>query len=104
MSAKRDQETKAARGSPGTESGQPGGGKGRVDRVGRTGVYPGSGPWPPGDAEIRTPETLVHGQRDEEGREVEGGSEPTYLNREVLLGGATPPPSGESKSGAAKPS
>jgi hypothetical protein len=106
MSAKRDRETKASRETPAPECGQPGGGRGRIDRVGRTGIYPGSGPWPPGEVETRTPDTFVQGQRDDEGREVEGGSEPTYLNREVLLGGATPPPSGQSKSKAqgAKPS
>ena len=56
------------------ESGEPGGGQGRVDVVGHTGVYPGSGPYPSGPATVRTPAEFVHGQRDEEGREVEGGS------------------------------
>jgi hypothetical protein len=59
MGAKRDQETKADRGAPDPECGQPGGGRGRIDRVGHTGVYPGSGPWPPGEAEVRSPETFV---------------------------------------------
>jgi hypothetical protein len=57
------------------EDGEPGGGRGRTDTVGRTGVYPGSGPYPAGEAEVRTPESFVHGQRDAEGREVSGGSE-----------------------------
>lgn len=35
------------------ESGLPGGGQGRRDEVGRTGVYPASGPLPEGDAEYR---------------------------------------------------
>jgi hypothetical protein len=35
------------------ESGQPGGGVGRVDQVGRSGVYLASGPLPEGDAEVR---------------------------------------------------
>ena len=56
------------------ESGEPGGGQGRVDVVGHTGVYPGSGPYPSGPATVRTPAEFVHGQHDEEGREVEGGS------------------------------
>jgi hypothetical protein len=93
MSAKREQETGSSRAAPARDSGQPGGGQGRTDEVGHTGVYPGSGPYPPGDAEVRTPESFVHGQRDAEGRQVEGGSESVYYNHETLLGGATPPPS-----------
>jgi len=79
------------------------GGQGRIDEVGTTGVYPGSGPWPSGSAEIRTPGTFVQGQRDEQGREVEGGSEPIYWNRETLLGGATPPPSGPPQNQVQRP-
>jgi len=78
---------------PARDSGLPGGGQGRRDEVGHTGVYPGSGPYPEGQSEIRTPGTWVHGQRDEQGREVEGGSEPIYLDEGTLLGGATPPSS-----------
>ncbi|MBV8233695.1 MAG: BON domain-containing protein [Planctomycetaceae bacterium] len=77
------------------ESGEPGGGRGRTDVVGRTGVYPASGPYPAGEAAVRTPGSFVHGQRDAEGREEAGGSEPIDFNRETLLGGETPPPSGE---------
>ena len=72
------------------ERGEPGGGRGRTDAVGRTGVYPGSGPYPAGEAAVRTPATFVHGQRDAEGREESGGSEPIYFNRETLLVGETP--------------
>lgn len=35
------------------DSGLPGGGKGRRDEVGHTGVYPASGPLPPGDAPVQ---------------------------------------------------
>jgi Ala-tRNA(Pro) deacylase len=76
------------------ESGLPGGGKGRVEVVKPSGVYSASGPYPPGSAEVRTPGEFVHGQVDEEGRQVEGGSGLTYLGEGVLLGGETPPPSG----------
>jgi hypothetical protein len=76
------------------ESGLPGGGQGRKDVVGQSGVYPGSGPYPSGPAEIRTPAEFVHGQTDAEGRPVEGGSELTYFEGRVLLGGVTPPPGG----------
>lgn len=75
------------------ESGLPGGGKGRIEIVEPSGVYPGSGPYPEGQAELRTPAEFVHGQVDEQGREVEGGSELIYAEG-VLLGGETPPPSG----------
>jgi hypothetical protein len=76
------------------ESGQPGGGQGRTDQVGPTGVYPGSGPYPEGPAEVRTPGDFVHGQVDEQGRPVEGGSEITFIPPETAIGGTTPPPSG----------
>jgi hypothetical protein len=78
------------------EAGVPGGGRGRTDEVGLTGVYPGTGPDLAGSAAVRTPGSFVHCQRDAEGREVEGRSEPIDFNREFLLGGQTPPPSGES--------
>jgi Ala-tRNA(Pro) deacylase len=70
------------------ESGQPGGGKGRVDVVGQSGVYPGSGPFPEGDVPMRSPGEFVHGQTDEEGHEVQGESELIYLKEQgILLGG-----------------
>jgi Ala-tRNA(Pro) deacylase len=79
------------------ESGLPGGGKGRLEMVELSGVYPGSGPYPEGQAELVTPAEFVHGQYDEEGREVEGGSEIIYFEGGTLLGGETPPPSGPAK-------
>jgi len=84
------------------ESGKPGGGRGRTDTVGHTGVYPGSGPYPAGEAAVRTPGSFVHGQRDAEGREVEGGSEPIYFRHETLLGGETPLPSGKPQDAEAR--
>ena len=77
----------------GPDRGQPGGGSGRVDEVGRSPVYPASGPLPEGDAEVRTPASFVHGQLDEQGRPVEGGSEITMTGQGTVLGGATPPSS-----------
>lgn len=76
------------------ESGLPGGGKGHIEFIEPTGVYPGSGPYPAGKAELRTPAQFVHGQVDESGRPVEGGSGLLYLKDGTLLGGETPPPSG----------
>jgi hypothetical protein len=76
-----------------SDPGQPGGGKGRIDEVKGSPVYPGSGPLPGGEAAVRTPGSFVHGQLDEQGRPVEGGSEMTMTESGVVLGGATPPSS-----------
>ena len=75
------------------ESGQPGGGQGRVDVVGLSGDYPASGPYPKGESPARTPAEFVHGQRDQDGREVEGGSGLTYLAEGILIGGEPVPSS-----------
>lgn len=75
------------------ESGLPGGGKGRIDLVEPSGVYPGSGPYPEGAAELISPAEFVHGQFDEQGREVEGGSGLIY-EEGILLGGEPTPPAG----------
>jgi uncharacterized membrane protein/CBS domain-containing protein len=58
-----------------TESGQPGGGAGRVDWVGHSGIYPASGPLPEGDAEIRAPASWGQGERGAAGYEESGRSE-----------------------------
>ena len=72
-----------------SESGLPGGWQGRIDVTGRSGVYSASGPMPRGEAELRTPAEFVRGQYDDQGRQVEGGSELTKSDGR-LLGGATP--------------
>jgi len=100
--AAKTRRTKSGSAAARRESGLPGGGQGRVDEVGRTGVYPASGPYPAGDAEIRTPADFVRGQTDAEGRPVEGGSEPIYFGGKTLLGGATPPASGPATTRKAK--
>ena len=46
---------------------------------------------PRGDAEVRTPASFVHGQLDEQGRPVEGGSEITMTGQGTVLGGAAHP-------------
>jgi Raf kinase inhibitor-like YbhB/YbcL family protein len=59
-----------------SESGRPGGGQGRKDEVGRSGVYPASGPLPPGgDAPIRTEAEWGQGVRGAAGYEDHGQSE-----------------------------
>lgn len=77
------------------ESGKPGGGKGRRDEVGPTGVYPMSGGIPPGrDLEIRTPASWGQGDRGPEGYNDSGGSELVWRDGQ-LLGGLTSGPDGK---------
>jgi CBS domain-containing protein len=57
------------------ESGRPGGGAGRRDEVGSSGVYPASGPHPPGDAPVVWPATWGQGKRGAAGYEDHGESE-----------------------------
>jgi hypothetical protein len=77
------------------ESGDPGGGQGRRDEVGPTGVYPMSAGIPEGKhLEIRTPASWGQGDRGAAGYEDAGGSELTWRDGQ-LLGGTTAGPSGE---------
>lgn len=77
------------------ESGEPGGGQGRRDEVGPTGVYPMSGGIPSGKhPEIRTPASWGQGDRGAEGYEDSGGSELIWRDGQ-LLGGLTSGPGGE---------
>ena len=77
------------------ESGQPGGGAGRRDEVGPTGVYPMSAGIPPGKhPEIRTPAEWGQGDRGAEGYNDSGGSELIWRDGQ-LLGGLTSGPGGE---------
>jgi hypothetical protein len=75
------------------ESGQPGGGQGRRDKVGGSGVYPASAENIPGDAVIRTPQQWGQGDRGAEGYQDSGGSELVWREGQ-LLGGLTSDPSG----------
>jgi hypothetical protein len=76
------------------ESGQPGGGAGRRDEVGPTGVYPMSAGVPPGKhPEIRTPASWGQGDRGAEGYNDSGGSELVWRDGQ-LLGGLTAGPDG----------
>jgi len=68
------------------ESGLPGGGAGRKDDVGRSGVYPASGPHPPGNAEIREQASWGQGERGAAGYEDHGSSELSYQGGQVLGG------------------
>ena len=71
------------------ESGEPGGGQGRVDEVGHSGVYPRDADNIPGDAEVRMAGSWGGGDYNES-----GGSELVYREGQ-LLGGLTAGPSGE---------
>lgn len=68
------------------ESGAPGGGQGRRDEVGRSGVYPMSGPHPPGNAPIRTEAAWGQGERGAAGYKNHGRSELSYQGGQVLGG------------------
>ena len=81
------------------ESGVPGGGQGRRDEVGQSGVYPVSA------SDGASPDATVHGEaswgqgkRGAAGYQDSGGSELTYLGEDKgVVGGAT-----EGESGAYK--
>src|SRR6266853_4936455 len=83
------------------ESGLPGGGAGRKDEVGRSGVYPMSGPHPAGDAEIRGQASWGQGERGATGYEDQGSSELTYEGGQVL-GGYSVEEQGRQKGGRMK--
>lgn len=77
------------------ESGRPGGGAGRRDEVGPTGVYPMSGGIPPGRRlNVRAPASWGQGDRGAAGYDDAGGSELVYRDGQ-LLGGLTSGPGGE---------
>jgi CBS domain-containing protein len=65
------------------ESGLPGGGAGRKEEIGGSGVYPMSGPHPPGDAPLVGQAGWGQGQRGAAGYEDHGESE-------IIIQGATP--------------
>lgn len=77
------------------ESGKPGGGQGRRDEVGGSGVHPVSaGTDPNRNAEIRMPAAWGQGERGAAGYDDAGGSE-LVMRDGQLLGGLTSGPSGE---------
>ncbi len=66
------------------ESGQPGGGQGRKDELGHSGVYPFSSPRAPSSAEVRNAGTWGQGERGAAGYEDHGGSQLTYQGGQLL--------------------
>jgi hypothetical protein len=97
--AKKKAQPRAKRGDDvRRESGQPGGGAGRRDEVGPTGVYPMSAGIPRGKhLEIRTPATWGQGERGAEGYEDSGRSGLVWKDGQ-LLGGSSSASSGEQSS------
>ena len=78
----RDNEDISQHAAQKRESGEPGGGAGRRDDVGHSGVYPMSGDErPPHGAEIRTEAGWGQGERGAAGYEDSGSSE---LDGELL--------------------
>jgi hypothetical protein len=69
----REQDRQAGRSN--RESGRPGGGQGRVDEVGGSGVYPASGPYPKENAETQGMASWGQGERGAEGYQDHGDSE-----------------------------
>lgn len=65
------------------ESGRPGGGAGRRDEVGGSGVFPASAGNAPADAEIRTPMAWGQGERGAAGYEDSGRSELHFTEEEL---------------------
>ena len=57
------------------DSGMPGGGRGRVDEVGGSGVYPASGPMPRRNAQVQGEASWGQGERGAAGYEDSGSSE-----------------------------
>jgi uncharacterized membrane protein len=93
--AESQQPAKSGDGQPAAEqadSGMPGGGKGRIDRVGHTGVYPASDPDAPPDAEAQGMASWGQGERGAAGYEDSGESEVSGLGEETDFGSVIPGP------------
>jgi hypothetical protein len=84
MSEKKRSKGSAADGpEEGRESGLPGGGAGRRDEVGGSGVHPASAGKAPDDAGIRTPAGWGQGDRGPAGYEHSGESELFFYDAEL---------------------
>ncbi len=70
------------------DSGQPGGGAGRVEDVRGSGVYPASGPLPENNAPYRGQMSFGQGERGKSGYYDSGDSEITDVGDVKGLGGA----------------
>lgn len=82
MSESRDRDARAPKDER-RESGQPGGGAGRKDEVGGSGVYPASAGKAPEDAELRSQAAWGQGDRGPAGAEDSGSSELFFYEAEL---------------------
>ncbi|MBI3969324.1 MAG: hypothetical protein HY329_27080 [Chloroflexi bacterium] len=95
MKAKRERQTNVADEHK-RESGMPGGGQGRIDEVGHSGVYPvSSSDGASGSAQIRGEMAWGQRERGAAGYHDSGGSELTTFGEEHGLGGLTAGAAGE---------
>ena len=72
------------------ERGEPGGGRGRRDDVGRTGIWPASGPRPSGDAPLVAPGALGQAPAAAGSREA-GGPPAGASDRDPVCGASVDP-------------
>ena len=80
------------------ESGEPGGGAGRRDEVGKSGVYPMSGGLPKGKhPEIRTPASWGQGDRGSAGYEDSGRSGLVWKDGQLLGGMSSADSAGDAR-------
>ena len=85
-----------------TDSGLPGGGRGRRDEVGGSGVYPASAGSAPPDAVPRTQAEWGQGERGPAGYEDSGTSGIFYYPAQLEAAKAAPPPVETRPAGAAE--
>jgi putative phosphoribosyl transferase len=95
---RKDESGRGERPEERRESGEPGGGAGRRDEVGGSGVYPASAGAAPGGAELRTPAAWGQGERGAAGYEDAGESELFFYEAELRAAGVEPKT--ESRAGA----
>lgn len=83
MAEKREEQAAGGAGAGERESGQPGGGAGRRDEVGGSGVYPASAGNAPADAEVRGQMAWGQGDRGAEGYADSGPSELRFSEEQL---------------------
>jgi hypothetical protein len=81
--ARKDKAKKRTQARQGQSRGVPGEGQGRRDEVGRSGVYPASGPLPPSEADIQSMPSWGQGERGAAGYEDSGTSEIWFTQQEL---------------------
>ena len=80
------------------ESGMPGGGQGRKDETGTSGVYPVSAmAGAKGDARVQAEASWGQGERGAAGYADAGGSEPTMVEGQEAVGAGETEPGGQAK-------